>query len=41
MFDDNGFMEFMGYRNMVVEDKIEECLSAARVRQKSASIEVI
>ena len=30
MFDDNGFMEFMGYRNMVVEDKIEECLSAAR-----------
>ena len=24
------FMNFMGYRNMVVEDKIEECLAAAR-----------
>lgn len=30
MFGNNNFMDFMGYRNMVVEDKIEECLSAAR-----------
>ena len=38
MFDDNGFMEFMGYRNMVVEDKIEECLSAARRGETEISI---
>ena len=24
------FMNYMGYRNMIVEDKLEECLSAAR-----------
>lgn len=30
MFGNNDFMDFRGYRNMVVEDKIEECLSAAR-----------
>ena len=24
----NDFMEFMGYRNMVVENKIDECLDA-------------
>ena len=29
MFNDD-FMNFMGYRNMVVEDKIGECLNAAR-----------
>ena len=29
MFNDD-FMNFMGYRNMVVEDKIDECLNAAR-----------
>ena len=39
MFDDNGFMEFMGYRNMVVEDKIEECLSAARRGEPEISID--
>lgn len=39
MFDDNGFMEFMGYRNMVVEDKIEECLSAARRGETEISID--
>ena len=33
------FMEFMGYRNMVVEGKIEECLSAARRGEKSISID--
>ena len=36
MFDDNGFM---GYRNMVVEDKIEECLSAARRGETEISID--
>ena len=39
MFDDNGFMEFMGYRNMVGEDKIEECLSAARRGETEISID--
>ena len=39
MFDDNGFMDFMGYRNMVVEDKIEECLSAARRGETEISID--
>lgn len=33
------FMNFMGYRNMVVEDKIEECLSAARRGETSISID--
>ena len=30
MSGDKKFMEFMGYRNMVIEDKIEKHLSAAR-----------
>lgn len=38
MFDD-GFMEFMGYRNMVVEDKIEECLSQVRMGETEISID--
>ena len=29
MFENDDFMNFMGYRYMIVEDKIEECLSAA------------
>lgn len=33
------FMEFMGYHNIVVEDKIEECLSAARRGETSISID--
>ena len=28
MFNDD-FMNFIGYRNMVVENKIDECLAAA------------
>ncbi len=28
MTEKDGFMDFMGYRNMIVEDKIEECLAA-------------
>ncbi len=33
------FMNFMGYRNMVVEDKIEECLAAARRGETEISID--
>ena len=35
----DSFMSFMGYRNMVVEDKIEECLAAARRGETSVSID--
>jgi len=37
MFDD-GIMEFAGYRNMVIEDKIEECMAAARSGETSVNI---
>ena len=33
------FVDFMGYRNMVIEDKIEECLSAARRGETEISID--
>ena len=35
----DSFMSFMGYRNMAVEDKIEECLAAARRGETSVSID--
>lgn len=35
----DNFMNFMGYRNMVVEDKIEECLAAARRGETEISID--
>lgn len=38
-FPNDDFMSFMGYRNMVIEEKIEECLSAARRGETLASIE--
>lgn len=38
MFDD-GFMEFMGYRNLIVEDKIEECLSQVRRGETEISVD--
>lgn len=38
-FGKESFMSFMGYRNMVVEDKIEECLAAARRGETSVSID--
>lgn len=38
-FGNDSFMSFMGYRNMVVEDKIEECLAAARRGETSISID--
>ena len=36
MSDD--FMSFMGFRHFLVEEKIEECLAAARRGQTSVSI---
>ena len=36
---DNDFTDFMGYRHTVVEEKIEECLSAARRGETSVSID--
>lgn len=38
-FPNDDFMSFMGYRNMVVEEKIEECLSAASRGETSVSID--
>ena len=38
-FPNDDFMNFMGYRNMMVEEKIEECLSAARRGETSVSID--
>ena len=35
----DGFMDFMGYRNMVVEDKIEECLAAKRRGEDNITID--
>ena len=39
MFNNNGFVDYMGYRNMVIEDKIEECLSAARRGESEINID--
>ena len=39
MMGQDDFIEFMGYRNMVVEDKIEECLDAARRGETEISID--
>lgn len=38
-FGNDDFMNFMGYRNMILEDKIEECLAAARQGEKSIRID--
>ena len=38
MFD-NEFKDFMGYRYTVVENKVEECLSAARRGETSVTID--
>ena len=38
MFD-NEFTDFMGYRYTVVENKVEECLSAARRGETSVTID--
>ena len=33
------FMDFIGYRNMLVNEKVEECLAAARRGEESISLE--
>lgn len=38
MFDDE-LMEFAGYRYTVVENKVEECLSAVRKGETSVAID--
>lgn len=38
-FPNDDFMNFMGYRNMMVEEKIEERLSAARRGETAVSID--
>ena len=39
MFGNDDIMEYAGYRNMIVEDKIEECLAAKRQGAESISID--
>lgn len=39
MFDRDGFINFMGYRNMIIEEKIEECLEAARRGETNINID--
>ena len=33
------FLEFMGYRESLIEDKVEECLDAARRGETSVTID--
>lgn len=35
----NGLLDYMGYRNMILEDKIRECLDAARRGETEISID--
>ena len=39
MFKDD-FIDFLGYRNMIIEDRIEECLSVARRGEEEVTIDV-
>lgn len=39
MFGNNDFTEYMGYRNMIIENKIEECLEAARRGETSVTVD--
>lgn len=39
MFGGDGFMDFMGYRNMIIEEKIEECLEAVRQGETEITID--
>lgn len=39
MMFDNEFKDLMGYRYTVVENKVEECLSAARRGENSVTID--
>jgi len=37
--DPNSFMNYQGYRSMIIEDKIEECMEAARQGATEISID--
>ncbi|MBR0085529.1 MAG: hypothetical protein IJL97_03160 [Lachnospiraceae bacterium] len=37
--DHDEFMDFMGYRNMLVEEKIEECMKQVRRGQTEISVD--
>ena len=39
MFNEDEFMDFMGYRNMLVEEKIEECMKQVRQGQTEISVD--
>lgn len=39
MFGNNDFTEYMGYRNLIIENKIEECLEAARRGETSVTVD--
>ncbi len=38
-YDNSDFMNFMGFRNSLIEEKIEECLEAARMGETEISID--
>lgn len=38
-FPNDDLLDYMGYRNMVVEDEIEQCLSGARAGDNSIFID--
>ena len=37
--NNDGFMDYIGYRHMVIEEKIRECLAAARRGETSIDID--
>lgn len=39
MINQDDFMDYMGYRNTVVEEKIEECLSEIRSGKTEISVD--
>ena len=39
MINKDDFMDYMGYRNKVVEEKIEECLSEIRSGKTEISVD--
>ena len=39
MFFNDDFMDYMGYRNMVVEDKVEECMAAIRRGETNITVD--
>ena len=39
MINSNDFMEYAGYRNMVIQEKIEECLDRVRAGERNFEID--